>query len=244
MAEETDGAGATLVRYACATSGAAIAQQSYRVIGGHADPTDTEGTWRWLLPDADANVATQLGDDGSVAEQSAFDPYGKPQAGGSSITDPKAKGSTLGFQGAITDRATGSVVLGPRLYDPSTARFSTADSFVSGGLDLGLALDPSPATATSSLGPTRLPTSTMGTRPTFARCLVTRPFLLRSVELSSVSCSTGSRSSRRAGCCETSRRGAASLPGPGFKHAFKEAPRARQPSSPSKLPTGALWASA
>ncbi len=33
-------------------------------------------------------------------------------------------------------------MLGPRLYDPSTARFSTADSFVAGGLDLGLALDP------------------------------------------------------------------------------------------------------
>jgi hypothetical protein len=33
-------------------------------------------------------------------------------------------------------------VLGPRRYDPSTARFSTADSYVAGGLDLGLALDP------------------------------------------------------------------------------------------------------
>ncbi len=142
LAEETDGNGATLVRYACATSGAALAQQSYRVIDGHADPTDTGGTWRWLLPDVDGNVATQLNDDGSVAEQSAFDPYGKPQPGGSSVTDPKAKGSTLGFQGAITDKVTGSVVLGPRLYDPSTARFSTADSFVSGGLDVGLALDP------------------------------------------------------------------------------------------------------
>jgi hypothetical protein len=34
------------------------------------------------------------------------------------------------------------VGLGPRRYDPSTTRFSTADSYVSGGLDLGLALDP------------------------------------------------------------------------------------------------------
>jgi RHS repeat-associated protein len=142
LAEETDGAGNTLVRYACDTSGNALAQQSYRVVNGAADPTDTEGTWRWLLVDVDANVATQLNDDGTVAEQSAFDPYGQPQAGGSSVTDPKQRGSTLGFQGAITDRASGSVVLGPRLYDPSTARFSTADSFVAGGLDLGLALDP------------------------------------------------------------------------------------------------------
>jgi RHS repeat-associated protein len=142
LAEEADGAGNTLVRYACDTSGNALAQQSYRVVNGHADPTDTEGTWRWLLVDADANVATQLNDDGTVAEQSAFNPYGKPQAGGSSVTDPKQRGSTLGFQGAITDRVSGSAVLGPRLYDPSTARFSTADSFVSGGLDLGLALDP------------------------------------------------------------------------------------------------------
>jgi RHS repeat-associated protein len=142
LAEEADGAGNTLVRYACDASGNALAQQSYRVVNGTADPTDTEGTWRWLLSDTDANVATQLNDDGTVAEQSAFDPYGQPQAGGSSVTDPKERGSTLGFQGAITDRASGSVVLGPRLYDPSTARFSTADSFVSGGLDLGLALDP------------------------------------------------------------------------------------------------------
>jgi RHS repeat-associated protein len=142
LAEETDGAGNTLVRYACAASGAALAQQSYRIVDGAADPSDAEGTWRWLLSDADANVATVVGGDGAVVEQKAFDPYGKPQATGSTTTDPRASSSTLGFQGAITDAATGSVVLGPRRYDPSTARFSTADSYVSGGLDLGLALDP------------------------------------------------------------------------------------------------------
>jgi RHS repeat-associated protein len=63
----------------------------------------------------------------------------------STTTGYDAAGNTTSVaqpQGAITDRATGSVVLGPRLYDPSTARFSTADSFVAGGLDLGLALDP------------------------------------------------------------------------------------------------------
>ncbi len=49
LAEETDGAGNTLVRYACATSGAALAQQSYRIANGATDPTDTEGRWRWLL---------------------------------------------------------------------------------------------------------------------------------------------------------------------------------------------------
>jgi hypothetical protein len=111
LAEESDGAGNTLVRYACATSGAAIAQQSYRIVDGAADPSDTEGTWRWLLSDADADVATVVGDDGAVVEQKAFDPYGRPHAGGSSVTDPKDKGSTLGFQGAITDKVTGSVVL-------------------------------------------------------------------------------------------------------------------------------------
>lgn len=135
-------AGKIIVRYACDPSGTSLAQQSYRIVDGHADATDADGRWRWLLPDADANVATHLGDDGSVLEQGAFDPYGRPDAGGSSVTDPKDKGSTLGFQGAITDAVTGSVVLGPRLYDPSTARFTSADSFVAGGLDLGLALDP------------------------------------------------------------------------------------------------------
>jgi hypothetical protein len=101
LAEETDGAGNTVVRYACATTGAAIAQQSYRIANGAADPSG-EGTSRWLLSDADANVATVVGDDGAVVEQKAFDPYGAPQAAGSTTTDARASSSTLGFQGAIT----------------------------------------------------------------------------------------------------------------------------------------------
>jgi hypothetical protein len=48
LAEETDGAGNTLVRYACAASGADLAQQSYRIV------------------------------DGAVVEQKTFDPYGDP----------------------------------------------------------------------------------------------------------------------------------------------------------------------
>jgi hypothetical protein len=64
LAEETDGAGNTLVRYACSASGAALAQQSYRIV------------------------------DGAVVEQKAFDPYGAPQAAGSSTTDPMPPASS------------------------------------------------------------------------------------------------------------------------------------------------------
>ncbi len=142
LAEEADGAGRTLVRYLSDDQGQALAQQSYKVVAGAADPADTAGTWRWLLPDVNANVATHLSDSGEVLEQAAFDPYGRPEKAGSSQTDKTKKGSTLGFQGAITDKVTGSVVLGPRLYDPATTRFTTADTFVAGALDLTLATDP------------------------------------------------------------------------------------------------------
>ncbi len=142
LAEEADGAGRTLVRYLSDDQGQALAQQSYKVTGGAADPADTAGTWRLLLPDVNANVGTHLSDSAEVLEQAAFDPYGRPEKAGSSQSDKTKKGSTLGFQGAITDKVTRSVVLGPRLYDPATTRFTTADTFVAGALDLTLATDP------------------------------------------------------------------------------------------------------
>lgn len=133
LAEEVDGAGRTLVRYLSDDQGQALAQQGYKVVGGAADPADTSGTWRWLLPDVNNNVATHLSDAAEVLEQAAFDPYGRPEKAGSSQPDNTKKGSTLGFQGAITDKVTGAVVLGPRLYDPATTRFTTPDAFVAPG---------------------------------------------------------------------------------------------------------------
>jgi hypothetical protein len=41
----------------------------------------------------------------------------------------------LGFQGAITDKVTEVVVLGPRRYDPPPLRFTTPDTFVAGRQD-------------------------------------------------------------------------------------------------------------
>ncbi|MDQ3569872.1 MAG: AHH domain-containing protein [Actinomycetota bacterium] len=139
--EETDGAGRSLVRYLTDPLNRSLAQQGFRVSSGRADPADTNGTWKWLLPDPDGNVATHLLDNQAVAEQGAWDPYGRPQKAGSSQPDPTKKGSSLGFQGALTDRVNGSVVLGPRQYDPTTARFVTPDTFVAGDLDLELGLD-------------------------------------------------------------------------------------------------------
>ena len=96
-------------------------------------------------------------------EQATWDPYGRPERAGSSQTDIKKKGSTLGFRGAITDKVTGNLVLGPRQYDTSTARFITADVFVGSELDMGLELIHSPATDTCLLRQTQLPTTMMRT---------------------------------------------------------------------------------
>ena len=142
LAEEADGVAKALVRYVTEPDGQAIAQQGFKVTSGRSDPADTAGTWKWLLPDTDGNIATHLLDNQNVAEQAAWDPYGRPQKGGSSQTDTTKKGSSLGFQGALTDKVTGSVILGPRQYDPTTARFTTPDSYVGANLDLALGNDP------------------------------------------------------------------------------------------------------
>jgi RHS repeat-associated protein len=69
--------------------------------------------------------------------------------------------SSLGFQAAQTDKVTGRILLGPRQYDPTTERFTTADSFVSSSADLSLGRTRSPATAISSRRPTPLPSLMM-----------------------------------------------------------------------------------
>jgi RHS repeat-associated protein len=98
----------------------------------------------WLLRDPDGNVATELKETPAgvvVAAQRAYDPYGSPDDGGSSELVNKEK-STLGYQAAQTDEDSGNILLGPRIYDPTTDRFTTADSFVSGGADMALGTDP------------------------------------------------------------------------------------------------------
>lgn len=70
----------------------------------------------------------------------AFDPCGRPEKGGTGKS-PSAPGSSLGFQGAHTDATTGSVILCPRQYDPTTARFTSPDVYAAGELDLALGTD-------------------------------------------------------------------------------------------------------
>ena len=141
LAEETDGAGQSLARYV--VDGAeAMAQHTFRRLpGAGKDPTDLAGTWAWLLDDPAGNVATTVGDDGAVATQAAFDPYGAPEETGRSQSSPEAK-SSLGFQAALTDPTTNKVILGPRQYDPATARFTNPDVFVAGAADVALGSDP------------------------------------------------------------------------------------------------------
>ncbi|PLS76440.1 MAG: hypothetical protein CYG61_02075 [Actinobacteria bacterium] len=137
LAEEADGAGAPKVAY--------LVDDDFEALGQEAVTRPLTGevrTWSWLLPDASGNVATHLDDAGAVVQQSAYDPYGRDDKGGSAKkAGTTAPNSTLGFQSALTDKVTGAVVLGPRQYDPTTSRFTTPDVFVASALDLDLGAD-------------------------------------------------------------------------------------------------------
>lgn len=140
LAEETDGNGATRVRYVVDDENEQIGQQRYEIPSPAGGP-ETPFKMQWMLPDTSGSPSTYVDDNGLVVEQAAFDPYGKKDAGGEAKDATGGAKSTVGFQGAITDKATGNVVLGARLYDPTTARFTTPDMFVASALDMQLATD-------------------------------------------------------------------------------------------------------
>lgn len=141
LAEETTAAGNTEARYLVSSQGQVLAEQTYEdgLTGGEPDPTTQ--TFTFLLRDPDDNVATELEADGTIAAQRAYDPYGAAQEGGSSKEEGNEE-STLGFQSAHTDDVTGNILLGPRIYDPTTPRFTTPDFFVASGPDISLGTDP------------------------------------------------------------------------------------------------------
>ena len=140
LAEETDGNGATKVRYVVDDENEAVGQQKHDIPSPASGP-ETPFKTQWMLPDTAGSPSTYVDDNGLVIEQAAFDPYGKKDAGGEAKDAAGGAKSTVGFQGAITDKATGNVVLGARLYDPTTARFTTPDMFVASSLDMQLATD-------------------------------------------------------------------------------------------------------
>jgi RHS repeat-associated protein len=78
-----------------------------------------------------------------VRSHSAYDPYGASNDAGSGIAvgerDPETE---LGYQSESADAITGNILVGPRQYDPTTQRFTTADVFIDAGADLSLATDP------------------------------------------------------------------------------------------------------
>lgn len=142
LLEETDAAGKTKVRYLLDGEGEPVAQQTYTTNTDGSSAAPAGEKWSWLLNDALGNTATVVDDAGAVIEQKAFDPHGKPQTGGSAkTTDTTAPTTTVGFQSARTDEATGRVMLGQRQYDPGTARFTTPDVYAAGMLDLQLGTD-------------------------------------------------------------------------------------------------------
>jgi RHS repeat-associated protein len=144
LAEEVRPSGKTKTRYFNASSGEVIAEQRFADDAVSGDPDPTNSSWVWLLRDPDGNVATELKETAVgviVAAQRAYDPYGSPDEGGNSVLTGD-KESVLGYQGARTDEDTGNILLGSRIYDPTTDRFTTSDSFVGGSMDVALATDP------------------------------------------------------------------------------------------------------
>ena len=129
MAEEVDGNGYTKVTYFNTSSGQVIAE-------------DRTSDWVWLLRDVKGNVATRMvGTD--IRSQQAYDPYGAEDLRGTSFKDDiTTERSSFGFQGAYMDEDSGNLLLGPRLYDPQTNRFTTADYFVGATSDMQLGTDP------------------------------------------------------------------------------------------------------
>ena len=129
LAEETDAGGTTKTLYFNASDGQAIAEKKGSV-------------WAWLLRDPKGSVATRLVG-GEVRSQTAYDPYGTQDLGGTSFkgNDAATESSKLGFQGSHTDEASGNLLLGPRIYDPKIDRFTTADYFVGASSDMQLGTD-------------------------------------------------------------------------------------------------------
>lgn len=139
LAEQARPSGVTKTRYLNGPSGSVMAEQQYKEVAvGEPLPAPA---WTWLLRDVDGNVATEVTAEGVIASQRAYDPYGAPERGGSSKLEGHDR-SDLGFQADFTDGSTGNVAMGPRLYDPTTARFTTADFFAGAGSDAALATDP------------------------------------------------------------------------------------------------------
>ncbi len=140
LAEETSKSGTTKTRYFSSSDGQPLAEQRYKD-GLTGEPDQSNSSWVWLLRDSRGNVATELKDDGTIASQRAYDPYGAPDEGGTATATGEEE-STLGFKAAQTDDVSGNLLLGPRIYDPTTDRFTTADVFVGSGSDMALGTDP------------------------------------------------------------------------------------------------------
>ncbi len=90
---------------------------------------------RLLIPITDHLGSTRVVIDGggSIAAQWDYRPYGTPLAG---KTDPTIRHT---FTGALTNRASGLLLMGSRQYDPESGRFLQPDSLVADpALPLGL----------------------------------------------------------------------------------------------------------
>ena len=129
-AEPGSDGGSTKVTYLNAVDGKAVAEQR-------------NSDWIWLLRDPKGSIATRVKSGGDVVSQQAYDPYGDKDVGGTTFSSDveRENPSSLGFQGSHTDANTGNLLIGPRIYDPTIDRFTTADYFVGSMSDMQLGTD-------------------------------------------------------------------------------------------------------
>jgi len=107
----------------------------------------------FLDTDGQGNVSTEVTTGNAVACAIVYDPFGSPitPASGSEVCKSGSKsgttGNAAGYRGNPRDGSTGNYQLGTRTYDPSTAAFTTPDSYRLGGADTDMSVGVDPLTA-------------------------------------------------------------------------------------------------
>jgi RHS repeat-associated protein len=124
--------------WAAATGTDGIAHDTWygSSIGGDLGLTITDDVVSLEIADMHSDTATALTlDDGAVSAVGAFsdyDEYGRPLAGTAAADTGAVTYGWLGGQERATDDTTGLILMGVRLYNPSTGLFSSPDP-VAGG---------------------------------------------------------------------------------------------------------------
>ena len=109
------------------------------------------GTTQYLAGDGRGNITTSTANDGTLACEWRFDPWGTPiniasnPAAGQTCTNANGQAlAAVGFANARRDTASGTYQFGARTYDTRSGGFLTADSYArsASAQDAGVGMDP------------------------------------------------------------------------------------------------------